>query len=279
MVTSPIPQRTLRLAGLDRTFPPNVNPIEIMDEDGVTVLFSVDPDGNISGGLTTLAQWIESKQGGDTTKMLDMEALPLAGPKAWRQGAIYILMDRTASEPITGAWDGNGDTGLKIQVYNYADNGPSVLGDRAVDLQARNRSTGVSAWVYTAELNARNDGVTDAINPLHVRAENYGTVNTSILGIDIEMSSENDTSSPDKYALRIRNTDQSGMTAVAAAIDIRHTSTNGFANLFNFAAATGDTVSVGSLNDSSAGDIKCTDYITVSYNGSPRYIPLYAATH
>lgn len=224
---------------------------------------------------TTAVTYISAQQGGDNTKLIDIDAEALAGPAAWRQGAIFILMNRAVGQDFTSAWDGNGDCGLKIQSINRAANAAGRGGVRAIDLQARNRSAAVVAWVYSQELNGRNDGTTDFLRPFHARAENYGVINTENLGMDVELSDENNSNAHKVYGLRIRNTDQSAQPAVTAAIDIRHTSTNGFTSLFNFNAATGDTVSVGSLKDSSAGDIKCVDRIAVMFNTAVRYIPLY----
>jgi hypothetical protein len=58
--------------------------------------------------------------------------------------------------------------------------------------------------------------------------ENYGTVETEAVGLDGNMSIENDTGSPTKQAIRVRNTDASGMTAVDSVLQVSHTSTNGF---------------------------------------------------
>lgn len=241
----------------------------------VTYDASAGSGGQVKTANNTPQVYVSSQQGGDNTKLIDIDAEALAGPAAWRQGAIFILMNRAVGQDFTSAWDGNGDCGLKIQSVNRAANAAGRGGTRAIDLQARNRSGGVLAWVYSQELNARNDGTTDFLRPFHARAENYGIINTENLGADIELSDENNSNAHPVYGLRIRNTDQSAQPAVTAAIDIRHTSANGFTSLFNFAGATGDTVSVGSLKGSGGVDIACVDRIAVLYNTAVRYIPLY----
>jgi hypothetical protein len=176
--------------------------------------------------------------------------------KGARQGVLYIGLDRQTTQAMTG-WDGNPDCGLKIAVNNRAANTIARNGVRAFDIQARNRST--NAWVKTMELNGRNDSGanTVSIEGLHIRLENYGQVDDSITGLHIELSSENDTSSPTKDAILIRNTDQSGMTAVGAVLKVSHTSTNGFTNLLDLATASGDCAEAYNAAGTGAYSIKC----------------------
>jgi hypothetical protein len=195
--------------------------------------------------------------------------------KAARQGTMYISMTRTAAKAFT-SWDGNPDTAIKALSRNYGANTTAFGGTRVLDIQARNSGT-TSNWVKAVEMNARNDSgkSIDTLIVQHIRAENYGTVDTEITGFDVEMSSENDTSSPIKIAMKVRNTDASGMTAVRDVFNVSHTSTNGFTNLFRFNATTGDTVATGTLTNSSAGDVLCDARIICSINGTAYYIPLF----
>jgi hypothetical protein len=210
----------------------------------------------------------------DRLLLFDVEAVNLT--KGARQGAVAIQLDRTSGYAMT-AWDGNPDCGLKIAVNNRAANGTSANGVRAFDIQARNRST--NAWVKTMELNCRNDSGAETVSlyGLHIRCENYGTVGTDIIGLDIEMSSENDTSSPTKDAIVIRNTDASGMTAVGSVIKLSNTSTNGFTNLFDLTGLTAANSTLISTSGTEAttfaGRLRILDAA-----GSAAYINLYSTS-
>lgn len=225
-------------------------------------------------GISTMSL---SSAGGDSAKLLSLEATVLAGTTGWRQGALNITMSRASDQALT-AWDGNPDCGLKIQVNNRASNVGGAGGTRAIDVQARNRL--VNTWVNTCEINGRNDSgaTTTQLIPVHIRAENYGTVSTEIIGLDIELSSENDTGSPDKCGIRIRNTDLSGMTVVKSAIRMSNTSTNGFGALLDLTgltAANGTIISTsGTVPTTFAGRIRFLDA-----SGNPMWIPYYSSSN
>ena len=218
--------------------------------------------------------WEADEIGGATDSILKLNAYAKLLTTANRGGVLNLAVTRTAGDAMTG-WDGNADEGLKIVVRNNTTNTTSRQAVRGLNVQARN--DGSDVWVKTFELNARNSvtGSTTELNPMHLRAENYGSVSSTIIGLDVEMSSENDTGSPVKTAVLIRNTDLSGMTAVRDVFKVSHTSTNGFTNLFYFNGTTGDTTAAGSLKDSSGVNIECDAYAVCSINGTPYYLPLY----
>ncbi|KKM75729.1 hypothetical protein LCGC14_1387240 [marine sediment metagenome] len=211
--------------------------------------------------------------GGDSPKGIHVDVDVLAG-NGFRQGGIHISMDRALGEDVT--WDGNPDCGLKIQVNNRAANASAEGATRAIDVSARNRGANIS-WCNGINVGARNDSgsIASQLIGMQTRLENYGTLNTEAIGLDVNLSIENDTGSPTKTGIVIRNTDQSGMTACHEAIKISHTSTNGFTNLFNFAGASGDGIASGSLKDSDAADIKSDARITVVWNGTTYYLAAY----
>jgi len=221
-----------------------------------------------------------SQAGGDAPQALDINVVVLAGTSGYRQGAINVSVARAAGQEFAATWDGNADEGVKITSRNSANNldGATLIGGaRALNAQARNSGTNL-AWVKAIEFNGRNDSssITDDLSVLHLRAENYGTVNTSIVGIDLEMSSENDTSSPTKDAILVRNTDASGMTAVRSVLRVTHTSTNGFTHLLSVVDTDGsDTVTIGSIPNSNPENDSEAGYISILVNATTYAIPIY----
>ncbi len=219
-----------------------------------------------------------SHAGGDSPKGIAVIAAALAGTKGLRQGAVNIALTRAAAQALVATWDGNPDTSMKVITRNYANNldgATRIGGARALDIQARNSGTNLS-WVKTMELNARNDSgknVSELLG-LHIRAENYGNVYTSTIGLDIELSDENTTQAQPRTGIQIRSTDGSGMSAVEQVFKISHSSTNGFTNLFKFNAATGDTYTA--KVTAGGGDLGNTNgYIKVDINGTPGRIPVF----
>jgi hypothetical protein len=214
--------------------------------------------------------------GGDSPSGFRILQECLAGTGAFRQGALNLQINRAAAQADT-SWDGNPDAGLKIIATNRATGNSAATGAvRAFDAQARNRGTIIN-WVNAANLNARNDsGMTaESLWGLLIRIENYGTVNTDIVGIDVNLSDENDTGSHTKTGILVRNTDLSGQAAVNEVLKISHTSTNGFTYLLNFAGTSGESVSSGSLTDSGATDVACDARIAIVWNGTPYWLPLF----
>lgn len=226
-----------------------------------------------------LVKILNTQAGGDSPKGLLVDVDVLTGTSGYRQGAIQITIDRALGQEFTTGWDGNPDCGMKILANNRANNldgAAEIGGIRALDAQARNRGTNL-AWVKAFEFNGRNDSgcTVDDLSVLHLRAENYGTVNDAIVALDVEMSSENDTSSPTKTAILVRNTDLSGMTAVDTILKVSHTSTNGFTYFVNFSGTSGESASTGTLTDSAAGDVLCDARIACAFNGTNYWIPLF----
>ena len=211
--------------------------------------------------------------GGDSPKGMLIDVNVLAG-NGFRQAGLQIAIDRASGQNFT--WDGNPDAGLKILVNNRAANAANEGAVRAIDATARNRGTNVS-WVNGGNISARNDSGMTAYQLIGIqtRLENYGTLETEAVGLDVNLSIENDTGAPTKTGILIRNTDLSGMTAVNEAIKISHTSTNGFTNVLNFAGASGDGIASGSLAGSGGADILCDARITIVWNGNTYYLAAY----
>jgi hypothetical protein len=234
----------------------------------------------ISGGriVGDSPEYSFADAGGDSPKGLSIyqEVLTAAGTGgtgAFRQGALNVQINRAAAQADT-AWDGNADCGIKLIATNRATGNVAAQGAvRGLDVQGRNRGTNIN-WVNSAQFNARNDSAMTASSlwGIMIRVENYGTVNDDIVGLDVNLSDENDTGSHTKHGILIRNTDQSAQAAADAAIKVSHTSTNGF-TAFAELASTGD----GWAASSSAVSSAATNALVVKINGTLRYIPCYAA--
>lgn len=235
----------------------------------------------ISGGQIASHPDFEFSEGSGTSEA-DKGALKgfrigfaaLAGPGGIRQGALNVQIARASDQPI-GTWEGNPDVGIKVLARNYADNGAGDGSERALDVQARNSGLNISG-VFAANFNARNDVGKQAVQlkGLDIRIENYGNVGTEIVGIDVNLSDENSNVDPHtKHGIRIRNTDQSGMGAVDAALHISHTSANGFAAFAELATNAGD----GAVASTTTPTGAATEALIVKIGANLRYIPCYAA--
>ena len=113
---------------------------------------------------------------------------------------------------------------------------------------------------------------------IQTRLENYGTLETEAVGIDVNMSIENDTGSPVKDGIRVRNTDASGMTACNSVLSVSNTSTNGFTHLFDLSGLTAANATListtGTAATSFAGRLKVKDA-----SGASAWINLYSTSN
>jgi len=233
--------------------------------------------GVIAGGqiIGSAPDYQFADAGGDSPKGLIVEQEVLSGTKAFRQGAFNLQINRAAGE-ADSAWDGNPDCALKLGATNRATG--NAAGDgavRGIDVTARNRGTNIN-WVNGASLNARNDSGKQAssLTGVSIRAENYGNVADSIVGLDVNLSDENANVDPHTTTgILVRNTDQSGMPAADSALKVSHTSTNGFDAMLEADAAAGDGV-VASVATPGGNT---THALMVKIAGTVYYVPVYAA--
>lgn len=229
----------------------------------------------IGGGsvITGHPKYDLALQGGDSARGFYVNVEVLIGTAALRQGGLGVQVNRASDQPDT-TWDGNPDVGANIRADNRSNQtiGGAV---RGMKVDGRNRGTNIN-WVEGLNVGARNDSgktVADYVKGLQVLVENYGNITSDAIGIDVVMLDENTTLGQTRTGIRIRNTDQSGMSAVNQAILLSHSSTNGFAALFKAAAATGDGV-VASVA-TPAGNAAFAVIIDVA--GVKHYIPAYTA--
>lgn len=214
-----------------------------------------------------------SRAGGDSPRGRYIVVEALSGTGAFRQGALSVSLNRAAAE-ADSTWDGNPDTAVNVSATNRATGNTSAEGAlRGLQVNARNRGTNIN-WILGGNIGSRNDsgGIATQVHGLDVRVENYGTLDTEIVGIDVNLSCESDTGSPLKYGVRVRNTDQSAQGAADAALHVSHTSTNGFAAFAHLATATGD----GAVASVDTPDTTTTEALIVKIAGNLRYIPCYA---
>lgn len=212
-----------------------------------------------------------SQAGGDSPRAMYVDVDVLAG-NGYRQGAINIAVDRALGEDVV--WDGNPDTAIKIAVNNRAANAANEGAVRGIDVSARNRGADAS-WANGGSINARNDSGSTIYQLIGIqtRLENYGTCETELIGLDVNLSCENDTGAPTKTGIVIRNTDQSAQGAVDEAVKISHTSTNGFDAFLTAAGATGD----GMVASAATPTGNAASALIVRHQTTLLYIPCYAA--
>ena len=218
-----------------------------------------------------------SVAGGNTGSGSQFATVALPGLPV-RQGAINVAMTRPLYNDVL--WDGNPDTGIKVNARNYAANATNQGSIRGIDIVARNSGTN-SSQVDAAAFGARNDSgkVTYSLHGVDVRLENYGTVETECVGVDVNMSIENDTDVPLTFAYRARNTDASGQPAVQAVMSVSHTSTNGFGALASFVGTTaGAATTIVSTSGTDATTFGGRIRIVLP-NGTPAWINVYTTSN
>jgi hypothetical protein len=218
--------------------------------------------------------------GGGNSYGVHVDTDVLAGTDGFRQGAIGIVMDRAVGQDFAGGWDGNPDTGLRIRQANRAVNAVSRGGAQGFDVEGRNRANGILASARGGYVAGRNDatGEVDFLWGPSPRCENNGQINTEAIGLDVDMSIDDDTGNPATTAIRIRSNGIVAPAVLDQVFLISHAQANGWTNLFNFNSLTGDTVSAGDLEPAHAPDgtsIGADAYITCVVAGTPYYIALY----
>ncbi len=215
--------------------------------------------------------------GGGTARALLVDVDVLAGTDGFRAGAIGITVDRAVGQDFAGGWDGNPDTGLRIRQANRAVNAVSRGAAQGLDIEGRNRDNGIVAWARGGYIAGRNDnlGEVDSLWGLFVRCENNGQINTEAVGLDVDMSIDDDTGDPTTTAIRIRSNGIVAPAVLDQVFLVSHAQANGWDNLFYFNATTGDTVEAGTLTGSAALDLESDFRIKCSVDGTDYWIPLY----
>ncbi len=233
--------------------------------------------GVIAGGLIigSAPHYRFADAGGDSPKGLIVEQAVKSGTQAFRQGAFSLEIERAAGE-ADATWDGNPDTGFKLRATSRATgNSAGEGGVRGLDVLARNRGVHIS-YCHGGNISVRNDsgGTAVSMAAVTLTAENYGTINGSVVGLDIVLLDENDSGSQTKRGVLVRNTDQSAQEACDSALAVSHTSTNGFDAMLESATAVGDGV-VASVATPGGNT---THALMIKIAGTVFYVPVYAAS-
>jgi hypothetical protein len=196
-----------------------------------------EADGLNPESLGNLVKTLSTK-GGHSPFGEKWEVSTLSGAGGFRQSALQILVTRDSGQSVT--WDGNPDCCIKLIARNNAANASNEGAAQGINIQARNGGTNAS-WVEAISANVRNDSgkTINTMTGIRIRVEDYGTISTEAVGIDVNMSIEG--AAPLKYGIRIRNTDASGMSAVTAALHISATATNGIGAFVEFDQDDADT--------------------------------------
>lgn len=212
--------------------------------------------------------------GSDSANTMLVDSQPVAGVKAFRQGALKVTLTKAAAEADT-TWDGNPDTAFTATARNNATGNVASEGAiRGANIQGRNDGTNIN-WVLGLNLNGRNSSGKTAVSVhgLDVRCEQYGTVGTETVGIDVNLSDEGAANAHVRYGIRVRNTDQSAQSAATSAFHVSHTSTNGFSAFAHLATNSGDGAVASTTTPAGAA----TEALIVKIGSNLRYIPCYAA--
>ena len=258
----------------------NLNILPVADDTGAINFGDGTTDMDVFFYLGSTSNYVQFDVGnsklyfkrapdGENARTIHLDLEPTAAEM--RRGAIQIEIWRSTDF----TWAGSPDVGLKIEANSDAANatGGAI---RSIDTTARNRGASIT-WVHGIHAGVRNDSGSTCpeLVGLSTRVENYGTMATQMIGLDVNFSCESDTGGGSKSGILVRNTDQSAQTAVDEVLKVSHTSTNGFTYFVNFAGASGESVSSGTLTQSGAGDVLCDARIAIVWNGTPYYIALY----
>ncbi len=229
---------------------------------------------DVGGQVVTISS---SVAGSGSARALLVDCDPLAGTDGFRAGAIGITMDRAIGQDFAGGWDGNPDTAFRVRQANRAVNAVSRGAAQGIDIEGRNRDNGIVAWARGGFISGRNDnlGEVDNLWGLFIRCENNGQINTEAIGLDVDMSIDDDTGNPTTTAIRIRSNGIVAPAILDQVFLISHAQANGWDNLFYFNAVTGDCVEAGTLTKSGAGDVECDFRAKCSVNGVDYWIPMF----
>ncbi|KKN66542.1 hypothetical protein LCGC14_0470760 [marine sediment metagenome] len=231
--------------------------------------FAIDEDG--------FPVFTREVVGGDSGRGVKFDVEALAG-RPLRQGAISLSLNRASDQATT--WDGNPDAALKLSATNRYANSSAEGAVRGIDISARNRGDELS-WISGINIGSRNDSgsTVDTIKGLDIRIEDYGTISTEAVGIDVNMSIENATGSPNTVGIRIRNTDASAQAAVSSVFELSNSSTNGFTNLFDFNGLTAGADTILVSDGGSAASTFAARLRVITPNGSAGWINIYSTSN
>ncbi len=152
----------------------------------------------------------------------------MTGGAAQKTYMFGISGERPDGSAATG--DSN-DAIIKMSYSNYAQNDSNFI-MRGMNSAITNRPLGELGMLEGAAYGAQNKGtgIAPIIRGMTIRAENYGTNADEFGVLDINSSDEVGAATL-RYALRLRNTDASGVAAMGSALLVSSSATNGFDNV------------------------------------------------
>lgn len=215
----------------------------------------VDAGGGIDGSSAAPSSIIvtQNMPSGDSSKPVVVNGVPTSVSAGARQGAILVGVTRASTSALT-SWDGNPDTGIKVQARNNATNGTNG-GTRGIDVNARN--TGSEAWVQGAYLTVTNSsGTVPDVTGTTIVTDNGGS-STNTIPLIVQDTSQG--SSTNTYGIRITTgTINPATGARAAAINFATKDTAGYTHSFYFENGSGleGAYETGTTSGSEAGYIK-----------------------
>lgn len=129
---------------------------------------------------------------------------------------INVDMSRTAGYTQTGG--DIDDAAIKARIGNYAANENYTTVVRGIDIQARNRSTGLQGTVSGGQISIQTDsgGTTSVAKALEVNTTVNGAVTDTLMVGDFRLFRQAATEPTQEYGVRIRNSSTTGTGGDAA---------------------------------------------------------------
>jgi hypothetical protein len=125
----------------------------------------------------------------------------------------YFYLERPVAMTT---WDGNADTGLRVDVLTNVAHGTSKVGLRAIHAKGRVSSAGTCAWVKTVYIETDIRGTTVDVIGLHVRNAQVG-ITTNSTAVLVEMG-EQGAPSTKHVGIDLFHNDASAVTTPTAMI-------------------------------------------------------------
>jgi len=138
----------------------------------------------------------------------------------------YYGLHVTGDQETASTGDSN-SAYIRVSASNYAANDANYI-LRGINASLTNRSGGTMGRLENMiGVQNKSGGVVPTLHGCTVISENYGTVATASMAMDIINRDENDTSRTYAGVIRLRNDDRSSQSALDSAIDIDSASASG----------------------------------------------------
>lgn len=166
---------------------------------------------------------------------IDPDDTFFVGGAASKTYLLGLFGERPSDSDATG--DSN-DAIIKSSYNNYASNDANFI-IRGLNMTVTNRSGGDAGRIeHFLGTQIKSGGAVDALMALTLVAENYGSIDDSVFGLDVVVRNEGTTPS-DSGIIKTRNDDRSGMAALGSALEIAsHASSGGLEMAIDASGAT-----------------------------------------